>query len=634
MASVSDIGPLDWRISITDEKGRPSPEFQRRWNANRNNTGLITPTTFGTGAPTTTGASDGSVYMDISTSPYTSYISYSGAYYRTSLAPDGLTITQTSDILSVPVATTATAGIVKPDGTSILITGSTISVPTATTSTFGLVKPDGTTITIASGVISSTGGGGSSATFGSGAPSSSTTPSVDGTPATNTVTGSATATITFTSAASRVAVLYLGIEQNPAVVVNTVTSPHLTWTRRAQAGPTQGERAKDEIEVWWAPVSSAVTSEVVTVTCNATPDNVSLAVVVVKDVADNTAPWDTHSSLPSISTNTPGSVTPAPVFSTTHGYGFAIAASYNDVARTETSLWSSLFAANTSSGGNWSFLTGFGNGYSTAQTNVTASLTSTDTGIHVRLVDVLTGYRGAAPSEGSLYFDTSTSPYTQYIYHSGSWHLVGSSGGGGSTTPTVRGNAMNTFNSSGVTISFPTGTIAGDLVVVCVGHGYGNSTPAGWTQLDNLSGTNFNGGAFYRIMSASDITTGNVSVSFSGTYNGVYSITTFTAGTFNKVVPATNAGSARNGSGSSSVTVSTDGTPYPSDTMLYFGSNRGGSTNTVSLGALLHSATDGSQASGVTNSGSPASYGGVAPVFSYSSAGSGNYQIAVRVIST
>lgn len=371
------------------------------------------------------------------------------------------------------------------DGAGNVVVGISQSSSSVATSYKGtLLESQTKSINYATGVTASTDGLGnitinSTTLYGTGAPSSSVTPSVDGTPTTNTVTGSASPTITFTSAATRVAVLYLGIEQNPAVVVNTVTSPHLTWTRRAQAGPTQGDRAKDEIEVWWAPVSTAVTSEVVTVTCSATPDNVSLAVVVVQNVGDITNPWDPNASLPSISTNVGpgGSATPAPVFSTTNGYALAIAASYNDVARTETSVWSSLFAANTGAGSNWSYLTGWNNSYSTAQTSVTASLTSGDTGIHVRLVDVLTGYRGASPTEGSIYYDTGTTPYTGYTYHTGTWHQVGSSSGGGVTFQSA-GSTLGTATTINITGAGAAASFASGVGTINVtGGGSSGSAP-------------------------------------------------------------------------------------------------------------------------------------------------------------
>lgn len=79
MANPSDIGPLDWRIGIVDKTGRPTPEFQRKWNAQRGNNGLIGSITTGSGVPVGV-PSDGQAYIDISTTPYTFYIGFNGVW--------------------------------------------------------------------------------------------------------------------------------------------------------------------------------------------------------------------------------------------------------------------------------------------------------------------------------------------------------------------------------------------------------------------------------------------------------------------------------------------------------------------------------------------------------------------------
>lgn len=81
--SAKDLGPLDYRIAIVDAQGRPSPEFQRRWNTQRtNNTQIPTPIIFGTGAPTSVPTEDGDEYVDTSTTPYTLYVSLSGTWHQ------------------------------------------------------------------------------------------------------------------------------------------------------------------------------------------------------------------------------------------------------------------------------------------------------------------------------------------------------------------------------------------------------------------------------------------------------------------------------------------------------------------------------------------------------------------------
>lgn len=80
--SVKDLGPLDWRVGIVDQSGRPTPEFQRRWNTQRNNNQLIGTITTGSGAPTDTTPDEGQVYIDISTTPWTFYAAHNGAWEK------------------------------------------------------------------------------------------------------------------------------------------------------------------------------------------------------------------------------------------------------------------------------------------------------------------------------------------------------------------------------------------------------------------------------------------------------------------------------------------------------------------------------------------------------------------------
>lgn len=97
--SAKDIGPLDWRIGIVDKAGRPTPEFQRRWNEQRNNNALIGAITIGSGPPPVSPApSDGTEYVDTSTSPYTLYIGYGGTWHQVGEVLDLIGDTQ-GDIL-------------------------------------------------------------------------------------------------------------------------------------------------------------------------------------------------------------------------------------------------------------------------------------------------------------------------------------------------------------------------------------------------------------------------------------------------------------------------------------------------------------------------------------------------------
>lgn len=140
---VQDIGPLTFNVSIVDGNGRPSPEFQRRWNTQRNNNGLIGSITLGKGPPTGK-PDDGAEYVDITTTPYTLYVGSDGAWH-----------------LIGPLAAdpTAIAGDVAVDGTAttFMRSDSAPAVQKASDSQFGIVEVDGFTILADTGVIS-TGG--------------------------------------------------------------------------------------------------------------------------------------------------------------------------------------------------------------------------------------------------------------------------------------------------------------------------------------------------------------------------------------------------------------------------------------------------------------------------------------------
>jgi len=74
-----DTGPLDWRIAIVTPAGKPTPEFQRRWNLQRNNNGLIGSFPEGSGPPTGT-PTDGQQYVDTSSTPPTLYTGINGSW--------------------------------------------------------------------------------------------------------------------------------------------------------------------------------------------------------------------------------------------------------------------------------------------------------------------------------------------------------------------------------------------------------------------------------------------------------------------------------------------------------------------------------------------------------------------------
>lgn len=79
VAPVVDTGPLDWRIGIVDQGGRPTPEFQRRWATQRGNNALIGTITTGNGVPTGVPVQN-QVYIDIGSTPFTFYVGNNGVW--------------------------------------------------------------------------------------------------------------------------------------------------------------------------------------------------------------------------------------------------------------------------------------------------------------------------------------------------------------------------------------------------------------------------------------------------------------------------------------------------------------------------------------------------------------------------
>lgn len=76
---ATDLGPLDWRIPIVTKDGRPTAEFQRRWAIQRDDD---TTVTIGSGPPSTPPIpTDGEIYIDGSTTPYSVYIANGGTWH-------------------------------------------------------------------------------------------------------------------------------------------------------------------------------------------------------------------------------------------------------------------------------------------------------------------------------------------------------------------------------------------------------------------------------------------------------------------------------------------------------------------------------------------------------------------------
>lgn len=194
--------------------------------------------------------------------------------------------------------------------------------------------------------------------------------------------------------------------------------------------------------------------------------------------------------------------------------------------------------------------------------------------------------------------------------------------------PTVRGATMAYVPSNPGTVSIPAGAQAGDLAILFAAHAWSASTPSGWAQENNLTGSNWNGAVFSKVLSSGDITTGSVTVTFATEYAGRIALAVMDGATGGiREVKA-----VRSSTGASPVTLTTDSSAVATDRALYFGSIRSDSSvTTVDRGSLLVSQGAGTQASAALYQESLSSAGPVSAQFSHSVATSGYYEAIVIV---
>jgi hypothetical protein len=185
-------------------------------------------------------------------------------------------------------------------------------------------------------------------------------------------------------------------------------------------------------------------------------------------------------------------------------------------------------------------------------------------------------------------------------------------------------------NTNTVTIALPTGTAAGDTLLVLSGHGYQNNTPTPAT-FDMSFQTNigfYNGGTWLKIpVQASDVTAGNVTMTFGGSYYGHIVLIAFTGAITG--VSAKVSGSSTGGAGSRTLT--TSAAPATNEYAVYFGAGRANGAITSTAGTSLASDAQ-NQSSFVVAGEVLASGGAKSSTFNYSVVPTGEFQ-AIIVLS-
>jgi hypothetical protein len=80
---AKDLGPLTWNVGITLPNGRPTPEFQRKWETQRANNSAIGTLETGVGPPSSKPVPvDGQGYIDTSVNPAILYVGVDGVWTR------------------------------------------------------------------------------------------------------------------------------------------------------------------------------------------------------------------------------------------------------------------------------------------------------------------------------------------------------------------------------------------------------------------------------------------------------------------------------------------------------------------------------------------------------------------------
>lgn len=148
--------------------------------------------------------------------------------------------------------------------------------------------------------------------------------------------------------------------------------------------------------------------------------------------------------------------------------------------------------------------------------------------------------------------------------------------------------------------NFPTGSGIGDLCVLCMAA-QNNMTvsPAGWTAYENgLAAVAFwGGGLFTRLLSAADVATGYVPVTFSGTGGLGIMVNFLGAGAGPRETGSQTNGTA-GANTAASIALTTSSGNITDDVLLWFGSNRASGSDTFNVGTQVATISDGSANSG------------------------------------
>jgi hypothetical protein len=177
--------------------------------------------------------------------------------------------------------------------------------------------------------------------------------------------------------------------------VSSITSSHLTFSKRgAVTNPTSGAHGAT-IELWAASASSTLSAEVITVNWSSNIDAASVVAQAVTGLFSTTNPYDNHAGLPASAFNTTSVTPPVVTFSTAQSddllWYFALSTNGNAQGGFTPSGWTSLVAVNNPSGINYAYLGVWYQSVSVPQSGATVVNTEPSGDVsYTGLVDALT----------------------------------------------------------------------------------------------------------------------------------------------------------------------------------------------------------------------------------------------------
>ena len=193
-------------------------------------------------------------------------------------------------------------------------------------------------------------------------------------------------------------------------------------------------------------------------------------------------------------------------------------------------------------------------------------------------------------------------------------------------SPQIVGFSAIALSAQFYSLPIPAPAKAGHLAVIFGGHGYNwISIPAGWTIHNETNVSNWNGCIFSKILDATDISTGHVSVASNGVYDGclIMVVCSFTTS-------VKQFGISNNTNNTPTLSGPSLGGLISTQLALIFGSDRANNTPTSDTGTYLTLVSDSRAAVGVIYTLAP--QGSIInPTFTYPGGNLGAYQAVVIV---